>query len=298
MNKFVFILIFWIRFLFRIFNSKSPDIKFIKENKYLIDYYIKIENKFSLNNEKRLCDVKLNKQEGYNYEFYSLIYPYRKFIIFKYLPGDVKHVPSEPTFVKSRPINCDNRNSVILPLNTVRHFKFLKDKTKFTDKKNKIVWRGAAYQENRKRFLDISKKYCFIDSGNTAINMSNKSHLRENYLSIKKQLEFKFIVSLEGNDVASNLKWIMSSNSVCIMPKPNYETWFREGMLVSGFHYIEVENDFSNIEEKFLYYLDNVDECIKISRNANNYCHKFKNKNYNRKLARAVTLKYNSLIDA
>ena len=38
----------------------------------------------------------------------------------------------------------------------------------------------------------------------------------------------KFILCIEGNDVASNLKWVMSSNSVAVMPKPKFESWFME----------------------------------------------------------------------
>ena len=48
-------------------------------------------------------------------------------------------------------------------------------------------------------------------------------------LSILEQLEYKFVLCLEGNDVATNLKWVMSSNSLAVMPKPRYETWFMEG---------------------------------------------------------------------
>ena len=31
--------------------------------------------------------------------------------------------------------------------------------------------------------------------------------------TIREHLDYKFIMALEGNDVASNLKWVMSSNS-------------------------------------------------------------------------------------
>ena len=38
--------------------------------------------------------------------------------------------------------------------------------------------------------------------------------------------------------------WAMSSNSVCVMPKPKYESWFMEGKLKDGVHYIKVKDDF------------------------------------------------------
>ena len=68
----------------------------------------------------------------------------------------------------------------------------------------------------------------------------------------------------------------MSSNSLCVMPKPKYETWFMEGRLIKDFHYIEVEDDFSDAEDKIYYYLKNFEKSIKIIENANNYIKQFK----------------------
>ena len=70
---------------------------------------------------------------------------------------------------------------------------------------------------------------------------------------LKAHLPYKFILSLEGNDVASNLKWVMSSNSVAVMPKPKFETWFMEGTLKPNVHYIEIADDYSDVEEKLKY---------------------------------------------
>lgn len=37
-------------------------------------------------------------------------------------------------------------------------------------------------------------------------------------MSVEDQKRYRYIVSLEGYDVATNLKWIMNSNSLCLMP--------------------------------------------------------------------------------
>ena len=60
------------------------------------------------------------------------------------------------------------------------------------------------------------------------------------------------------------------------MPKPKYETWFMEGRLIKDFHYIEVESDFSDAEDKIYYYLKNSEKSIKIIENANNFIEQFK----------------------
>jgi hypothetical protein len=41
---------------------------------------------------------------------------------FDYIFGDMVDVPQVPSFVKSRPINDENNNSILLKLNTIRHF--------------------------------------------------------------------------------------------------------------------------------------------------------------------------------
>ena len=58
--------------------------------------------------------------------------------------------------VKSRPIN-NNKNSVIMKLNEVRHFYFLKDNKKFNEKKNMAVWRGNS--KNSEARLNFIKNY-------------------------------------------------------------------------------------------------------------------------------------------
>ena len=70
-------------------------------------------------------------------------------------------------------------------------------------------------------------------------------------------------MALEGNDVASNLKWVMSSNSIAVMPRPTCETWFMEGKLIPNYHYIEIKPDYSDLPEKLQYYIDHPEEAKK-----------------------------------
>ena len=85
-------------------------------------------------------------------------------------------------------------------------------------------------------------------------------------ISLEKHLDYKFILSLQGNDVATNLKWIMSSNSIAVMPKPTMETWFMEGKLVGGKHFIEIREDYSDLESQMNFYINNPEICLHILR--------------------------------
>jgi len=111
-------------------------------------------------------------------------------------------------------------------------------------------------------------------------------------LSITEHLKYKFILSLEGNDVATNLKWIMSSNSIAVMPRPKYETWFMEGTLQPDFHYIEIKDDYSNLEEKMAYYINHPHEAEAIIINAHKFINQFKDKNTEARISLMVLDKY------
>jgi hypothetical protein len=296
MQNFLGILIFWVKFITRIFNSRIPNSEFLEKYNPEIDYYMKINRKFTLKTKLNFNHVNVFKKSGYSYDFYNIIYPFRKYLKFQYLPGDITFIPSEPSFVKSRPISHDNQNAVLLPLGSRRHLRFVSDKINFSQKHNQIVWRGAAYQLNRKKFLQYSAGLDFVNAADTSIKNGDSSDYRNSFMSVNDQLKFKFIMSLEGNDVATNLKWIMSSSSVCVMPEPKFETWFMEGCLIPDYHYIKVRSDFLDLEEKFNFYSKKPDKCKSIIANANNHCSNFKCRNLRLNLARAVVLKYNNFL--
>ena len=58
------------------------------------------------------------------------------------------------SIVKSRPIAGDNENSVVMKLDKIRHFIFVKDKKKFADKRPTAIFRGkVGDKELRMEFM-------------------------------------------------------------------------------------------------------------------------------------------------
>ena len=115
---------------------------------------------------------------------------------------------------------------------------------------------------------------------------------KNDYMEISKQLQYKFIVSIEGVDVATNLKWIMSSNSLCFAQKLKYETWFMEGKLIPDFHYVLIANDFSDLGDKIDYYLAHPDEALVIIANATAWVAQFLDEQREDYIGRQVLMKY------
>ncbi|MBD1430964.1 glycosyl transferase family 90 [Sphingobacterium litopenaei] len=205
---------------------------------------------------------------------------------FEIIPGDVTHVPSFPALVKSRPIDGENANSVLLNLDKARHFNFIKDDFSFLQKKNMLVGRSGFGQAHRARFYDLYKDHALCNLKKAA-RKSDKD-----FLSIAGHLGYKFILALEGNDVATNLKWIMSSNSIAVMPKPKFETWFMEGTLIPNVHYICIKDDYLDLEEKLKYYITHTDKALEIIKNANKYVEQFKDNKREKLISLMVLDKY------
>ena len=88
-------------------------------------------------------------------------------------------------------------------------------------------------------------------------------------------MAFKYVLSVEGNDIATNLKWLMATNSLWLMAPPVYETWFMEGRLEAGKHYVPLRPDFADLEKKILYYERHADEALEIIQNAQAHVRQF-----------------------
>jgi len=260
----------------RLKDQADFDILYIQRR---VNYYNKLENcNHQLNLLPQLSEFRMPpKIRAYYFDSYEYTRFFSKNQRAAFLPGDITHVPDFPTIVKSRPIGSHNANSVILNLDKIRHFIFVSDKKPFAGKKDMLVGRGAVTQSHRKRFLEMYFNHPLCNIGQV-----NRDHQGDKYLvekmTIDEQLEYKFILSLEGNDVATNLKWIMSSNSLAVMPQPKYETWFMEGTLVPNHHYVLIKDDYSDLEERLGYYIEHTEEALDIVRNANEYVNQFRNK--------------------
>ena len=233
-----------------------------------------------------------------SYRYAKAFSPYYRWII---LPGDVTYVPKLPSIVKSRPIVKGNQNAVLMKLDRVRHFLFIQDKKAFQDKKNMAIFRGEIGQkegndlkQNRLEFMQKYFQHPLIDAG-VVDEQFEEWHTPK--LSIAEHLNYKFIMALEGNDVASNLKWIMSSNSIAVMPPPTCESWFMEGKLIPNYHYIAIKTDFSDLPQQLRYYINHPEDAEAIVEHAHQFVAQFKDKRRERMVSLLVLQKYLNIVN-
>lgn len=255
-----------------------------------VNYYHQLVCPFELDkNSVTLRQFRRRNKSTYFFDLYQYIrfFPKARFC---YQFGDVQAIPDVPSFVKSRPIKPNNQASILMNLNKIRHFIHIQDPCSFYQKKPLLVWRGGAYQEQRIRFLEQYANHPRCDIGQT--NRCRNAHFLKNRMTLAQQLQYKFVLSLEGNDVASNLKWIMSSNSLAVMPKPKFETWFMEGRLKPGIHYVEIREDYADLEEKMDFYLSHPIEAEAMIENAQAYASQFQNEALENTIAMRVIDRY------
>ncbi|MFB9985377.1 glycosyl transferase family 90 [Mesorhizobium kowhaii] len=255
-----------------------------------LNYYNKLQDAFSPSPAAVRIDNLPFVPSMYYYDLKEIARYFDPKLLIDLQFGDVVDVPEVPSLVKNRPIHADNSNAIILKFNKFRHFHMPADATAFADKLPAMVWRGDLNNPIRTRFLDAVRDLPFCDAG------SHKSYAPAEYskpfLSISQQQRYRYIVSLEGNDVATNLKWIMNSNSLCLMLPPTYETWFGEKQLEANVHYVPLDPDFADLAEKVRYFEQHPAAAERIIAAANAYCRTFANEKAEQAISLLVLYKY------
>lgn len=231
--------------------------------------YNQLSNAFILPGEcPTLRQLNCWEKSAYYYDLRSWLRYFPSDLRFHHRFGDIVDVPPIPSFVKCRPLGQDSNNSVLLKLNSVRHYRAIKDARPFNEKIPRLVWRGQVHRPWRQNLVAQYWEHPSCDIGQVNEPSGGLPHgVQKKRMSIDEQLRYKFILSVEGNDIATNLKWIAQSNSLCFMPRPKFESWFLENDLEPGVHYVQIQDDFSDIPEKVDHYTANPDQARQIIHN-------------------------------
>ena len=166
-------------------------------------------------------------------------------------------------------------DTIIWPMNRIRHLApaahVYKDDIPWSDKIGKAIWRGG-YNDpfGMKTKYELVSKH--VDSDLVDAKFAKRTNKRGRgktkevdqnlmgpFISQEEQLKYKYLISIEGNDVSSGLKWMLMSNSVVLLPPTTYESWAMEGLLEPFVHYIPIKSDASDVEEKIQWAEDNPD---------------------------------------
>ena len=188
-------------------------------------------------------------------------------------------------------LDHENLQPILWKLNSPRHFAMLPEVQQndipWSLKINKTVFRGAltglemeearqhtdfdncmfsrrcrlVFQHDKSSLVDarLSRTIGFINETLNGVSLTGE------LFSMEQMLQYKAIVILEGNDVASGLKWALLSNSVVMMQPPTFTSWAMEEMLEPWIHYIPLNEELSDVEEKMQWVLDNDEQAQRIA---------------------------------
>eukprot|EP00667_Euglena_gracilis_P011625 EG_transcript_11878 len=217
--------------------------------------------------------------------------------------GDSTEPPEVPVLGKARVIGA--RGVALLALNRRRHFPkevamLLQhgDPVPYEEKRPVALWRGVTTgtgdwdpegdpgnpQPVRRQLLERwASNTKSADVGLTGI-VQQVVQYQPHYerflkpsLSIRQQLGYRYLVSVEGNDVASGLKWMLASNSTVLMPPPTKETWALESCLRPWVHYVPLRSDVADLAQKVAECEADRPRCAAIAGRATDFVRKFVN---------------------
>lgn len=179
--------------------ERRPDWEYICRR---ADYYNKLAPGTGISRPeglRPLGDHKFRRgvQTAYFFDTYEFTRWFSDRLLWNTVPGDVTTVPDVPSIVKSRPIRGDNANSVLLNLDKVRHFIFLRDDIPFRKKLDKAIFRLAITRRpHRERFMRMYFGSECCDAGISTPRPEYPAEWTKPHISMYDHLNYKFILAI------------------------------------------------------------------------------------------------------
>lgn len=205
--------------------------------------------------------------------------------------GDVWENVKWPSLTKARRLDADAPNGVLLKLDRIRHYYHPHDSIPTLQKAPRVIFRGEIHgKPHRVRFFEMWAGHPLFDLGDTT--RRNPSQWQAEEVSVAGHFNYRYVLALEGNDVASCLQWVMASNCVPVMTRPTVETWLMHSRLIPGVHYIEIKPDYSDAAERIEWYNVHPEETEKIARESTRWAAQFADAKRERLIQMLVVEKY------
>jgi len=140
---------------------------------------------------------------------------------------------------------------------------------KFGTKINKIICgcrveRSYKYNFLKRRDIEIGQRSFFYSDAVSKENVICPSGWIHDY----QMVDYKYILDIDGNSCTWDATaWKLNSGSVIFKTESRWRQWFYDDYL-PWVHYIPINDDFSNLQEMYLWCEQNQDRCEEIIKNA------------------------------
>jgi hypothetical protein len=159
--------------------------------------------------------------------------------------------------------------------------------TDWSKKKAKAVFRGSpsgcgtnAETNMRIKIAEMKTDPAILDAGITRIaegtprfdpvrglSILDTTAKKIGFMNLVEQSKHKYIVHIDGNVAAYRLLHTMMTGSLILKVKGKYTMW-TDHMVKDGVHYIGINEDLSDLEEKIRWCMEHDTECETIAQNA------------------------------
>ncbi|KAA8648376.1 hypothetical protein EYZ11_007321 [Aspergillus tanneri] len=141
---------------------------------------------------------------------------------------------------------------------------------RFQDKKKQLVWRGsvATNPKLRGRLLKAAQGKSWASI--RVIDWDNENDIRYNLLPMEEHCRYMFLAHVEGRSFSGRGKYLLNCRSVVVSHKLEWREAHHAALIASGpeANYVEVERDFSDLERKMEFFIDNPEAAERIANNA------------------------------
>jgi len=148
---------------------------------------------------------------------------------------------------------------------------------RWEDKKSVAVWRGGSsgFYRPSIRMQVVDKLYDvpntdarFVRGGWPINDAVIPDHHYGQRMSIEEQQQFKYILVIDGNTLASNGQWTYASGSVPIVVTHPETTRWMDSELHPMVNYVPIKYDLSDLVEKIEWLVNHDEEAKRIAQNA------------------------------
>jgi hypothetical protein len=136
----------------------------------------------------------------------------------------------------------------------------------FHKKINKIVFggqdRGGKHNFTKRRDIEISQRDYFKSDLVPKDNI-----VCSGWIDRSEMINYKYILDIDGNSSTWDATaWKLNSRSVILKTQSSWKQWFYAEYL-PNVHYLEINDDFSNLQEVFKWCESHQDECLQMIEN-------------------------------
>ncbi|QKX55251.1 uncharacterized protein TRUGW13939_02343 [Talaromyces rugulosus] len=140
----------------------------------------------------------------------------------------------------------------------------------FQAKKKQLVWRGSLNtgREQRERLIEATKNKYWASV--RAVDWGDQQSVADNMLPIEDHCRYMFVAHTEGRSFSGRGKYLLNCHSVFIAHTLIWHEAHHAALIASGpdANYVEVKRDFSDLEQKLEYLLDNPEVAERIANNS------------------------------